>query len=148
MASVGGTQRESGYISGDMSPFLKFLLSGGVAAGVNLLSRLALSTVIPYEAAVVLAYIAGMVTAYLLMRLFVFEASGQTAVSELSRFTLVNMVALVQVWIVSVGLARWLFPTIGFVWHAETVAHAIGVLSPVVTSYFGHKRFSFRNRNA
>jgi len=52
--------------------------------------------------------------------------------------------AFAQVWVVSVGLARVIFPAIGFSWRAETVAHVVGVLSPVVTSYVLHKRFSFR----
>ena len=36
-----------------------------------------------------------------------------------------------------------IFPAVGFTWHGETVAHVIGVLVPVVTSYLGHKHFSF-----
>ena len=56
---------------------------------------------------------------------------------------IINLVALAQVWVVSVGLARLLFPAIGFGWHAETVAHVTGVAVPVFTSYFGHKHFSF-----
>ncbi len=66
------------------------------------------------------------------------RASRQTL-----RFALVNLVALAQVWVVGVGLARIVFPKIGFVWHAELVAHIIAVLSPVLTSYFAHKHFSF-----
>ena len=60
------------------------------------------------------------------------------------RFTIVNLFALLQVWLLSVGLANWLFPKLGFTWHAELIAHTIGVLSPVVTSYYGHKLFTFR----
>jgi len=41
-------------------------------------------------------------------------------------------------------LARWVLPSIGIVEHAEALAHLVGVLVPVVTSYFGHKRWSFR----
>lgn len=125
------------------SPFVRFLASGGIAAGVNVLSRVLLSAVMPYEIAVAVAYLAGMLTAYLLMKLFVFEVSGRSTASELRRFALVNAVALAQVWVVSVGLARWLFPMSGFTWHADTVAHVIGVLSPVATSYFGHRSYSF-----
>lgn len=125
------------------SPFLRFLASGGIAAGINILARILFSQVMAYEIAVVLAYLAGMFTAYVLMRLFVFEASGRGTGSELWRFAIVNAVALVQVWLVSVGLARWLFPAVGYTFHADTVAHVIGVLSPVLTSYLGHKRYSF-----
>ncbi|PTM53363.1 GtrA family protein [Phreatobacter oligotrophus] len=125
------------------SPFLRFLASGGIAAGVNILARILFSQVMAYEIAVVVAYLAGMLTAYVLMRLFVFEASGRGAGSELWRFAIVNAVALVQVWLVSVGLARWLFPAVGYTFHADTVAHVIGVLSPVLTSYWLHSGFTF-----
>jgi putative flippase GtrA len=128
------------------TPFVRFLATGGIAAGANILSRIALSMVLPFDLAVVIAYLVGMLTAYLLMRAFVFEASGRGMRSELTRFAIINGIALVQVWVVSVGLARWLFPAIGFTFHAQTVAHVIGVLSPVVTSYAGHKFYSFASR--
>ncbi|MCZ7854072.1 GtrA family protein [Agrobacterium salinitolerans] len=114
----------SGMIS---SPFVRFVLSGGIAAGVNVLSRAALSTITSYSAAIVIAYLIGMTTAYGLMKLFVFEESGRRPEAEYLRFGLVNMVALAQVWLVSVGLARWLFPLVGFGFHPEAVAHVIGV---------------------
>jgi putative flippase GtrA len=56
------------------------------------------------------------------------------------------VVALVQVWVVSVGLARLVFPAVGFTWHADDIAHLIGVTIPAVTSYFGHRHFSFASR--
>ena len=126
--------------------FGRFLLTGGVAAGANVVSRWLLSHAMVYEIAVVLAYLVGMVTAYLLSRAFVFARSGRTVADEALRFALVNAVALVQVWAVSVGLARLVFPAIGFGWHAEDIAHLIGVAIPAVTSYFGHRHFSFSHR--
>ncbi|SMC86370.1 GtrA family protein [Rhizobium sp. RU36D] len=124
-------------------PFIRFALSGGFAAAVNILSRLALSQVTTYSVAIVIAYLLGMTTAYVLMKLFVFEKSGRSVQNEYIRFGLVNLVALVQVWAVSMALARFIFPWIGFDFHAETVAHIIGVLSPIATSYFMHKYFTF-----
>ncbi len=123
--------------------FILFLGAGGAAAVVNILSRIALNLVIRYEIAIVVAYLIGMTTAYLLNKHFVFAASGRNVTSEYLRFTLVNLAAVAQVWIVSVGLARFAFPAAGFAWHAETVAHVIGVAVPVFTSYLGHKHFSF-----
>lgn len=130
------------------TPFVRFLLTGGFAAGVNILARLALSPFVAFEAAVAVAYLVGMVTAYALARLFVFTPSGQSVGTEFVRFALVNAVSFTQVWIVSVALARWLFPALGFSWHADLVAHVTGVLSPVVTSYYGHKLFTFRSADA
>jgi putative flippase GtrA len=124
--------------------FVRFLVTGGIAAGVNIGARLLLQRFFSYEAAVGLAYLAGMITAFLLARSFVFEPAGGGAHGQFLRFALVNGVAFAQVWIISVGLALVVFPAISFTWRAETVAHVIGVLSPVVTSYVLHKRFSFR----
>ena len=126
------------------SPFIRFLVTGTLAAAVNIGSRVLLSMAMPFEVAVVIAYLFGMVTAYILARRFVFEQSGQSVGSEFIRFALVNLVSLVQVWLVSVGLANWLFPLSQFTWNAEFVAHTIGVMSPIVTSYFGHKLFTFK----
>ena len=44
------------------------------------------------------------------------------------------------------GLARLAFPAVGFDWLAEDIAHLIGVAIPAVTSYFGHRHFSFSSR--
>ncbi|WP_424813615.1 GtrA family protein [Roseococcus sp. YIM B11640] len=129
------------------SEFIRFVLTGGTAAAVNIGARILFSQVMRYEIAVVLAYLVGMVTAYLLARRFVFAASGAGMGSEFSRFAMVNAVALAQVWIVSVGLARFVFPAVGYTFHAETVAHVIGVLSPIGTSYLGHRHFSFARRH-
>jgi putative flippase GtrA len=131
------------FVSGE---FGRFLLTGGVAAGVNVMARWLLSHAVVYELAVALAYLVGMATAYCLSRTFVFECSGRSVADEAARFALVNVVALAQVWVVSVGLARLVFPAVGFVWHAEDVAHLIGVAIPAVTSYFGHRHFSFAVR--
>lgn len=126
-----------------LGEFGRFLITGGIAAGVNLAARWALDFAMSYELAVAVAYLFGMATAYLLARLLVFERSGRSAGSEMVRFAIVNLFALAQVWLVSVGLARLLFPAVGFVWHADDIAHVIGVAIPAVTSYLGHRHFSF-----
>ncbi|MCC6912511.1 MAG: GtrA family protein [Rhodospirillaceae bacterium] len=123
--------------------FARFLITGGVAAGVNVVSRYFLSTAMEYRWAVIVAYLCGMTTAWVLSRLFVFEETGRSRTAEYARFGLVNVVAAAQVWVVSVGLAEYVFPKLGFDWHPEDVAHVIGVVIPVFTSYLGHKHFSF-----
>ncbi len=67
--------------------FLLFLAAGGVAAIVNIVSRILLNYVMPYEVAIVVAYLCGMTTAYVLNRLFVFDASGRSIHGEYLRFT-------------------------------------------------------------
>jgi putative flippase GtrA len=97
--------------------------------------------------AIACAYLAGMVTAFVLARIFVFRAETGGAHWQFLRFAAVNAVALVQVFLVSVGLARFVFPSLGIAWLGETAAHVIGVLSPVASSYVLHKHFSFRQGN-
>lgn len=123
--------------------FARFLVTGGLAALVNIGSRLWFSTTMTYGWAVLAAYVCGMTTAWLLARLFVFERSGAHWSREYARFALVNLVAAAQVWAISVGLAEHVFPAAGFTFHPESVAHVIGVIVPVFTSYLGHKHFSF-----
>jgi putative flippase GtrA len=126
------------------SRFVRFLLTGGFAALVNLGSRHLLNQYMSFEAAVAVAYLFGVVTAYSLARLFVFERSGHAIATEFRRFVVVNIISLAVVWSVSVGLALYLFPYLGFQWHAEAVAHFIGVASPTVIAYFAHKHYTFR----
>jgi putative flippase GtrA len=128
-------------------PFVRFLLVGGFAATVNILARLAFDIVVGYELAIVLAFLVGLTTAFTLNRAFVFETNGGAA-GQYVRFALVNAFALVQVWLVSVTLAWWVFPALNFHWHDKTVAHIIGVLSPVMTSYFAHKYYTFSDQSA
>jgi putative flippase GtrA len=127
-----------------LAEFSTFLLTGGIAAAVNIITRWLFDFVASYEISVTLAYLCGMITAFVLARLFVFSGATGSMQGQFWRFALVNAVAYLQVLVVSVGLVRLVFPAIGFTWQAETVAHIIGVVSPVVTSYVMHKRFSFR----
>ena len=124
--------------------FFQFLMVGGLAAGINFISRIGFSELVSYRVAIVLAYIVGMITAFLLSKHYVFEKSGRPFKDELRDFTIVNIFAVIQVWLISVGLAEHFFPYISFNFHPEEVAHLIGLGIPAVTSYFGHKYFSFR----
>jgi putative flippase GtrA len=122
-----------------------FLLTGGFAAAVNWGSRIVYNIWIPYSVAIVVAYITGMITAFILAKLFVFTKSTQSTARSVFFFTLVNLVAVLQTWVVSVGLAYYVFPRVGLSWHVTDIAHLFGVAIPVFTSYIGHKKFSFKH---
>lgn len=125
------------------SRFVRFVVSGALAAAVNILSRILLSSYMSYSASIIVSFLIAMTTGYLLMRLAVFERSGRHPGGEYLRFGLVNLVALAQVWCVSILLARHVLPWVLPAVPPETPAHVIGVLSPIVTSYFLHKHFTF-----
>ena len=126
--------------------FLSFVIAGGLAAAVNFGSRFFYNEFVSFENAVILAYITGMIIAFILNKLFVFEQSTHSTQKEFFYFTLVNVVAILQTYIISVGLAKFAFPYLGFIFYPEAVAHAIGVIFPVFTSFFGHKYLSFKGK--
>lgn len=126
------------------SQFLVFVLTGGTAAAVNLGSRVLYSLWLDFSSAVILAYITGMITAFVLAKLFVFTESQQSIQRSALFFLLVNLVAVILTWAVSMGLAFYVLPALGVTVFVHEIAHAVGVLVPVFTSYIGHKRWSFR----
>jgi putative flippase GtrA len=125
--------------------FVLFLAAGGIAAVANFGSRIALSEVMPYVPAIVVAYCIGMATAFVLNRVFVFGDASNSMKQQATWFVIVNLAAVAQTVVISLLLARIVLPGMGIEQHAETIAHAVGVAVPVVTSYFGHKHFSFRH---
>lgn len=124
--------------------FVRFVLVGGFAALVNLASRWLLNLFMGYSPAILVAYLCGMATAFVLSKLFVFPKSRLGTHVELLRFSLVNLAAVIQVWVVSMLLGEWLLPLLGIVKYAHDIGHIVGVAVPVFTSYLGHKHFSFQ----
>ena len=124
--------------------FLMFLLTGGTAAAVNFGSRIVYSVWLSFSSAVILAYLTGMVTAFVLARSFVFKQSSHSVQRSAFFFVLVNLLAVVQTWATSMGLAYYGLPAVGVTRWVPEIAHAVGVVVPVFTSYLGHKHWSFR----
>ncbi len=124
--------------------FMIFLLTGGTAAAVNFGSRIVYNQYVDFSSAVIFAYITGMITAFVLAKLFVFKESQQSLHRSALFFILVNLVAIVQTWGISMGLAHYLLPFLGVTLYVPEIAHAAGVAVPVFTSYIGHKRWSFK----
>lgn len=123
--------------------FLRFLLVGGTSAVLTAGARSALGTAMSYRTAVAVSCVIGMTIAFALNRLLVFAPGMAPMRTQYLRFVLVNLVGFPQTWAMSVGLAEAAFPAIGVTWHAEFLAHLIGMATPIGTSYFGHKHFSF-----
>jgi putative flippase GtrA len=123
--------------------FGRFLVAGGLAALANYGSRFAFSVWFDFATAIVLAYGVGMLTAFLLMRRYVFDAHGRDLLPQIGKFILVNALAVLQTLVVSLVLAQWLLPALGITWRVEALAHAAGVAVPVFSSFLLHKRATF-----
>jgi len=128
----------------DRSAPVRFVLAGAAAAAVNFGARVLLSLRLPYPAAIVVAYALGMATAFLLNRRFVFRGSTNPLHRQIGRFIAINVLALAQTLGISMLLADWLFPRLGVAWHAPELAHAVGIVVPIFTSYLGHRHWTFR----
>ena len=59
-------------------------------------------------------------------------------------FVLVNGVAVRQTCAISLLLADWLLPLLGVEPFVHEIAHGVGVVVPVFSSYLGHKYLSFK----
>ncbi|MEB0138482.1 MULTISPECIES: GtrA family protein [unclassified Undibacterium] len=115
--------------------FSLFLLCSGLAALLNFSARIVFNRWVDFAAAVLLAYVCGMLLAFILAKYLVFTDSRQTLSHSLLFFIVVNGLAILQTYLISVALLRWLAPA---------AAHAIGIAVPVLTSYLGHRYGSFR----
>ena len=125
--------------------FLAFLLTGGIAALVNFFSRIVYSQWMGFSSAVIAAYLSGMVIAFILARLLVFQSSTQTLYRSIVFFTLVNILAIVQTWAVSLWMLHQVLPALSVTHFTPEIAHACGIIVPVFTSYLGHKFWSFKS---
>ena len=123
--------------------FILFVAAGGFAALVNFVSRIIFNFWFSFEVSVVLAYLIGMITAYILTKIFVFKAKSVGLVSSSIKFTIVNILAVLQTYFISVYLYYWLNNNINFDDNKE-IAHFVGIAFPVITSYIGHKYYSFK----
>ena len=124
--------------------FILFLFTGGTAALVNICSRIFYSTWISFSTSIILAYLTGMVTAFILAKWLVFKQSKNSIRQSALLFSAVNVLAILQTWLISMGLAVYFFPRLGVTEFVDLISHAVGVMVPVFTSYLGHKHFSFR----
>lgn len=123
--------------------FAFFLALGGLAALTNIVARYLLNFVMPFEAAVILAYIAGMFVAFALYGSLLFDGSERALSRRVIRFTQVNLLGGFLAWGVSTMMARVILPTMNWDWHPFEVAHVVGVITPAFTSYLLHKHYTF-----
>jgi putative flippase GtrA len=124
--------------------FARFLAAGGAAASANVLSRILFSHWVSLPVAVVLAYFVGMAVAFVLMRHFVFPPGRMGIYRQIIAFSLINLSAILQTLAVTLVLAELVLPWLGVSRHVDLIAHLAGVCTPIITSFFGHKRWSFR----
>jgi putative flippase GtrA len=123
--------------------FATFLIVGIISTLCNLSSRYLFELGMGYEWSLIFANAVGVLSAFVLNRLFVFKTGNRPITTELVRFTTVNLFGIALSWLSAVILYRWVFPAIGFTWHPDLWANAIGIAVPVLPNYFAHKAWTF-----
>ena len=123
--------------------FLLFIVAGGFAALVNIISRALLSLYMNFSSSVVIAYFIGMTIAFLLTKKFVFLSKNLDNKKSFLSFTLVNLFAVMQTYFISIYFREMILNSFSKTSFANLISHTIGVLFPVITSFFGHKYLSF-----
>jgi len=84
-----------------------------------------------------------MVTAFILNRRFVFGDAATSVQAQAWRFTVVNAAAVLLTLGISLLLNNFILPWMGATWHPREISHAIGVAAPIISSYLGHRHWTF-----
>src|SRR5690606_9706261 len=127
----------------------RFLVVGGLAAFINWAARFPLDLVMPFQAAVVGAYVIGMVCGYLLYRRYVFPGSTTPVAVQVRNFIIVNLFGIVIVALLTPLLAHDLLPLLLGEERrelAEAIGHGLAIGTSAATSFVGHKWITFANR--
>lgn len=124
--------------------FLHFLIAGGIAAVVNFGVGLLLSGWLPLYGDIVMGYLAGMLTAFFLFEKNVFGEHRESRSKSVRIFIVVNILGLFQTWIVYALLKDYVFPLVHYHLYPAEMARAIAIIVPTLTSFLGHKFFTFK----
>jgi len=125
----------------------RFLVVGTLAAAVNWGARFPLSAVMPFEYAVVGAYLIGMVAGYFLYRRYVFPQNAAPTFVQARNFVFVNLFGIALVAALAPLLSHRLLPAIiGPGDLAEAVGHGLAIGTSAATSFVGHKFVTFAHR--
>lgn len=123
-----------------------FLITGVFAAACNFLSRIIFNNWFNYSTSIILAYLIGMITAFLLNKKIVFKETSQQLHISILYFTIINLFGIFQTWLVSLVVNSYLSPYFVTKSYSEMFAHAVGLSFPFFFSYLGHKKFSFKKK--
>jgi putative flippase GtrA len=128
----------------DGRQFIRYLAAGGASAVCNICARIFLSLLIPFEAAVSISFVIGLVTGFLFMRWFAFSNSTRSLRQQIGSYLLINLYGLLQTLFVSSVCLRLIFPSLHIYYHTELLAHVVALGLLAVTSYYGHRKITFR----
>lgn len=123
---------------------VRFLLLGGLAAGINWVVRFPLALIMPFSASVLVAQFIGFCAGFTLYRTYVFPGSSRPLLEQTATFLAVNLVGAAIVLAVATTLLALLGPTGWPDFVREGLAHGFAIGVGAVANFFGHKLLTFR----
>jgi putative flippase GtrA len=137
----------SGSASGafDIGEFVRFLISGGAATLGNLATVWVARHFLSFEWSLVAGVVSASTLSFLMSKVFAFRSrTWANARGEAARFVLVYGAGLVLYWLVSVNLRPVLVAAHFQQQLADMAAVLGGAAVMTITSYFGHRLFTYR----
>lgn len=126
-----------------INQFSKFAVAGGIAAAANFLSRFVFNQYLSYVPSITLAFFVGLATGFLLMRNYVFTGSKHGTAKQVYLYVAVNLAGLVLTILVSVSVSKLAHMVVANTGVDEAIGHLIGVGSPILLSFYAHKKLTF-----
>ncbi len=122
--------------------FLKFFAVGLSAAFIHWLSRVLLNFYFSFYWSVFIAYFFGILSAYILNRIYVFPNSNKSMYEQIYKFFIINLSFLPIVWFCSIFIYSLLIK-FGIDFYPEAIAHGMAVSLPMLITFILYKFLAF-----
>jgi putative flippase GtrA len=129
----------------DIREFARFVLTGVVAALGNIAAVWLARFFVPFEIALLAGIVAGLTISFILSKLFAFDSrSWNGAGGQAARFLTVFVLSSAVYWGVAVVIGRFALLHGVATAMAEMGGVLVGAGAMMLTSYFGHRFFTYR----
>ena len=129
----------------DVREFARFILSGVTATIGNMVAVWLARRFLSFEIALLAGIATAVVISFALSKLFAFRSlSWNRAVGEAARFLIVYATGCAVYWVAAVSIRRFLLAHGVAVEAAEPAAILVGAGTMMLTSYSGHRFFTYR----
>ncbi len=122
--------------------FIKFFAVGLTAAIIHWISRIIINLYFSFNLSVLLAYFFGILSAYILNRIYVFPNSNKPMYEQIYKFLIINLSFLPIVWFCSIFIYSLLLK-ISISFYPEAIAHGIAVSLPMLITFILYKFLAF-----
>jgi putative flippase GtrA len=129
----------------DTREFARFILTGVTATVGNIATVWAARFIVSFEVALLAGIFAGIALSFTLSKLFAFGShSWERARGEAARFLIVYAMSCTVYWVLAVVCGRFVLVRGVAPETAEIGGILIGAGTMTITSYFGHRFFTYR----